>query len=184
MTGAHENVGYLTWAEWDRFNAAVHRSLIIVPWLHAAGYIKGEVNEIRSPSSDHPLGLPPTWLAAEEIRRLSGELRYWANLEDVANDVDGADTARLFTREVETASARWPIEDRPHHVQHVRCQQCAGETIRYDPPRYDADEVKIACTECGRTYDDDEFTTLLKLVLDELERQGVKVGGTRRLGAA
>lgn len=181
---AHENVGYLTWAEWDRFNAAVHRSLIIVPWLHAAGYIKGEVNEIRSPSSDHPLGLPPTWLAAEEIRRLSGELRYWANLEDVANDVDGADTARLFTREVETASARWPIEDKSHKVRHLRCQSCMGETIRYDPPRYESDEVKIGCTECSRTYTDEEFTELVELLTAEMKRAEVKVGGARRLGAA
>jgi hypothetical protein len=180
----HADVGYLTWSDFDRFRAAIHRSMIIVPWLHAAGYIKGEVNEIRSPSSDHPLGLPPTWLAAEEISRLSGELRYWADLEDVANDDYGSGVARQFTREVETASARWPIEDKARPVRHLRCQSCSGETIRYDPPRYQDDTVKIACTECARVYTDEEFSTLVELVAAEMKRAEVKVGSTRRLGAA
>ena len=159
-------------------------TVIIVPWLHAAGYIKGEVNEIRSPSTDHPLGLPPTWLAAEEISRLSGELRYWANLEDVANDDYGARVARQFTREVETATARWPIEDKGHAVKHVHCQQCSAERIRYEPPRYDGDEVSIACTECGRTYTDEEFVALVELVTEEMRKMGVTLERIGRLGAA
>ena len=177
-------VGYLTWEQFDDFQAAVHQALILVPWLYAAGYIKGEINEIRSPSVDHPLGLPPTWIAAEEINRLSVELRHWPDLEDVARDDFGASIARQFTREVETACARWPIEDKARAVRHIRCQSCAGETIRYDPPRYEADTVKIACTECARTYTDEEFTTLVELVTAEMKRVGVDIGGARRLGAA
>src|SRR5690606_26772854 len=115
-------------------------------------------------------GLPPTWLAAEEISRLSGELRYWADLEDVANDDYGKDVARQFTREVETALTRWPVEDKPHHVRHVHCQTCAGETIIYRPPEFDGDSVHIACRECGHTLDEDEFKTLVELVTAEIKR--------------
>jgi len=179
-----ENVGYMTWEEWRRFRIAVDRSLVVVPWFRVAGYIKGSVEEVRAPSSNHPLGVPPTWLAAEEISRLSIELGQWVNLEDVANDDWGCVIARDFTREVETALARWPIEDKPHKVQYVRCQECAGETIRYTPPAFEGDRVHIACTDCGHTLTEDEFTTLVALVTAEIKRTEKAIGGTRRLGAA
>lgn len=180
----HEQVGYLTYEEFHRFRRAVDRSLIAVPWFRAAGYIKGATEEVRAASSNHPLGLPPTWIAAEEIERLSAELRYWPNLEDAANDTYGADTARAFTREVEAALARWPIEDKPRRVRHIRCQQCAGETIRFQPPAYDGDEVHIVCTDCHHTLTEEEFSTLLTLVTEEMKRSEVTLGGSRRLGAA
>lgn len=177
----HENVGYLTWEEFDRFRRAVHKSIPVVPWLRAAGYIKGEISEVRSPSSSHPLGIPPTWLAAEEISRLSVELRYWPDLEDAANDDYGTMIARQFTREVETALARWPIEDRPHKVRHVRCQECVAEAITYTPPQYGGDDTTIACTECGHQITEEQFTLMLTLLRAEMEKH---VGSTRRLGAA
>lgn len=180
----HEDVGYLTWDEFDRFCTAVHESARVVPWFRVAGYIKGAVEEIRSPSSDHPVGLPPTWLAAEEITRLSHELRYWADLEDVAADDYGKDVARQFTREVVTALARWPIEDKPHKVRHVRCQVCAGETIEYVPPAGIWRAVRIECTECGHRLTEEEFKTLVDLVTAEVQRMEGRLGGIGRLGAA
>lgn len=180
----HENVGYMTWEAFDRFRRAVHQAQIVIPWFRVAGYIRGQVEEVRAPSSNHPLGLPPTWLAAEEISRLSHELRYWPNLEDVASDLYGQNIALQFTREVETAMHRWPIEDKPHRVRHVRCQECAGETIRYEPPQYADDTVHIGCTDCGHEMTEDEFRTLLELVTAEIKRTEATLGGTRRLGAA
>jgi hypothetical protein len=159
----------------------VDKSLIVVPWFRVAGYIKGTVEEVRSPSADSSINLPPTWLAAEEITRLSRELRYWTDLEDVANDDYGKDIAMQFTREVETALARWPIEDKPHAVRHVRCQECAGETIRYRPPQFDGDNVHIACTECRAEITEEKFTDLMTLLIEEGKKH---IGGTRRLGAA
>ena len=179
----HENVGYMAWEEFARFRRAVHRSPRIIAWLRVAGYIRsGEPDEIRAPSSNHPLGVSPTWLAAEEITRLSRELQWWPDLEDIANDHDGVETARLFTREVETADHRWPYEDRTHKVKFLRCQECSGETLRYTPPEYDGDDIRIACTECGATVTEDEFKTLAMVVALEMQ----KAGGddSRRLGAA
>lgn len=180
----HEDIGYLTWQEFNRFRAAVSMSLIVVPWFRVAGYIRSHIEEVKAPSSNHPLGVPPTWLAAEEIERLSRELAYWPNLEDVANDDYGKDIARQFTREVETALARWPVEDKPHKVRHVRCQECAGETIRYDPPKFNGDEVHIACTDCGHELTEDEFRVLVELVTAEIKRTEKSIGGAGRLGAA
>lgn len=184
MTEEQDNVGYLTWEQFDRFQQAVHKSLEVVPWLRVAGYIRGEVEEIRSASANHPLGLPPTWLAAEEITRLSTELRHWPNLEDAAADDFGKDIAKQFTREVETALHRWPTEDKPHKVRHVRCQVCAGETIQYDPPVGIWRPVRIACTECGHKLTEEEFKTLVELVTSELKRTEKSIGSVGRLGAA
>lgn len=166
----HQEVGYLTYEEFRRFRTAVDRSLLIVPWLRAAGYIRGELDEIRSPSSDHPLGVPPTWLAAEEITRLSTELRYWADLEDAANDDYGKDVARQFTREVETALARWPIEDKPRNVMHIRCAGCYRLTLRYQPPQFDGDEVSVRCQECGQAMSGDEFAKAAQILAVEMDR--------------
>lgn len=180
----HESVGYLTWEQFDRFRKAVHQAQVVIPWFRVAGYIRGQTEEVRAPSSNHPLGLPPTWLAAEEITRLSYELRYWADLEDVANDLYGQNIALQFTREVETAMHRWPIEDKPHKVRHVRCQTCIGETITYTPPQFGGDKTHIVCTECGREYDDDELKVLVELVTHEMKRTENAFGSARRLGAA
>lgn len=180
----HQHVGYLTWEEFVRFGRAVHNSQKVVPWFRVAGYIKGAQEEVRAPSSNHPLGIPPTWLAAEEITRLSRELRYWANLEDVANDDIGAMTARDFTREVETAMARWPIEDKPHRVEHVRCQVCVGETIRWSPPQFDGDRTRIVCTECGHRVTDDELEVMMAIRRTEMEKikkEQKKAGKTKRV---
>ncbi len=166
----HENVGYLTWDEFDRFRRAVHKSVQVVPWFRVAGYIKGEAAEVRSPSSNHPLGLPPTWLTAEEITRLSQELRYWPDLEDVAADIDGKDIAMMFTREVETALARWPIEDKPRNVMHVRCSECYRLTLRYRPPEFNGDEVRVKCTECGHVMSGEEFAQAAQMLATEMER--------------
>lgn len=175
-------VGYLTWDQFVRFRRAVHHSLRLVPWLRVAGYVKTAPEEIRAPSSDRPLGLPPTWLAAEEIDRLSRELQFWADLEDVARDAAGHEVAVMFTREVETAAHRWPLEDRSHKVQHLRCQSCSAETLRYSPPGAPGEEIEIACTECGASMSDEEFRTLAALVAAEVQRGSN--GGSGRLGAA
>ncbi len=94
------------------------------------------------------------------------------------------EVARDFTREVETALARWPIEDKAHKVRHVRCQECVGETIQYTPPAFQGDETRIVCTECGHRLTDDEFTILLVLVTEEMKRTEKAIGSAGRLGAA
>ena len=180
----HQNVGYLTWDEFERFRDAVHEFPKVVPWFRVAGHIKGQQEEIRAASSNYPLGLHPTWLAAEELTRLSRELQYWDNLEDIAADDYGHTVAMQFTRELETALHKWPIEDKPHKVRHLRCQSCAGETIKYTPPKGIWLPVRIECTECGHRLTEEEFKLLAALVAEEIKRTEKSIGRIGRLGAA
>lgn len=141
-------IGYLTWDQWDRLQRAWVTAHKHLPWWWVAGHIRsGDADELRRRSAELPLGLPATWLAAWEITRLMQELNRWPELEDAANDTDGAELALLLIREVQTAAAKWPIADKPHQVRYMRCQACDLATLRYLPPnagnRPDAPRVAV-----------------------------------------
>lgn len=128
-------VGYLTWDEFDRLTKAWVTAIKHLPWWWVAGQIRsGDVDEMHHRSTEPSLPIPATWLAAHEITRLMQELNQWRELEDAAHDDFGAELARLLTKEVETAAAKWPISDRSHKVQHFRCQACQQLTLKYLPP--------------------------------------------------
>jgi len=128
-------VGYLTWDEFDRLTRAWVTAIKHLPWWWVAGQIRGgDADEMRHRSTEPSLPIPATWLAAHEITRLMQELNQWPELEDAAHDDYGADIAKLLTREVQTAAAKWPLSDRSHKVQHFRCQACQQLTLRYLPP--------------------------------------------------
>jgi hypothetical protein len=182
MIEDHEGVGYLTWEEWRRFEWAVHDSRKLVPWLRVAGYIRGgDADEMKHRSSDHPLGLPPTWIAAEEISNLLHEINQFGDLEDVATR--GHELALTLTREVETAGARWPYEDKPHRVQFVRCQACHRMSLKWMPPRDGV--VVIKCADCKTVMDEATFAFIVHLMeTEEHERRlGDRAAG-RRTGRA
>lgn len=165
------NVGYMTYDEFNRFRRAVNYSGRLVAWLRVAGYIKsGDPDEIRGNSVEPPLGIPPTWLAAEEITQLSQELNRWTELEDIAADDGGFELALIFTREVETAAHKWPFEDRTHKVQFVRCPSCQVIALRYEPPRSEGDSIAVKCNECHHFVSEDEFSKLTALIAMEFER--------------
>lgn len=177
------SVGYLTFDEFDRFRRADDNARRYVPWLRVAGYLRAgtDPDEFRSRSvmSHPPLGLPATWLAAEEITRLSYEINCWPTHEAVARDIDGSELALLFTREVETAVAKWPIADRPRSVKFFRCTSCNQATLRYYPPTL-ADEVvrdsAVKCTDksCRAVIDEAMFARMALLIEQEWELRNGK----------
>lgn len=176
------NVGYMTYDEFNRFRRAVNYSMKLVPWLRVAGYIKsGEPDDIRGSSVEQPLGIPSTWLAAEEITQLSQELNRWQDLEDIAADDGGFELALIFTREVETATAKWPFEDRAHKVQYVRCPACQMVGLRYEPPEFSGDQIAVKCRECRHFVSEDEFAKLTTLIAMEFAEAKEK-SRERRLG--
>lgn len=175
-----DEVGFMSWEEFRRFRWAVGYSLKLVPWLRVAGYVKGEQDEIRSAAVEPPLGLPPTWVAAEDITRLSLEMNGWSDLEDIAADDYGVEIARQFTREVSTAAHKWPFEDRPHKVQWVRCPACGYTSLRYQPPEFGGDVVTVQCQECRHVVSDEEFAALTALIASEFAN--LKEKRERRLG--
>lgn len=176
------NVGYMTYDEFNRFRRSVNYSMKLVPWLRVAGYIKtGDPDEIRGKSVEPPLGIPPTWLAAEEITQLSQALNRWRDLEDVAADDGGFELALIFTREVETAAAKWPFEDRAHRVQFVRCPACRTVGLRYEPPTFEGDPISVKCRECHHHVSEQEFARLTALIAIEFAEAKEKTR-ERRLG--
>lgn len=179
-------VGFLTVEMFTRFEWAVHNSRRLVPWLRVAGYIRGgDSDELKHRSTDRPLGLPPTWLAAEEITNLLQEINQWPDLEDVAKK--GHEFAIELTKQVETAQARWPFEDKPHRVRYMRCQACDQLTLRWLPPRNDGDRIIVKCSdrECAAVMDEHMFTLATALIESENERRrlGDRKSGGRAGGA-
>ena len=182
----HETVGYLTWVEFERFRWAINDAPRLVWWLRVAGYIRGgDADELKHRTTDHPLGVPPTWLAAEEITRLMHELNTFPEIEDAANDEYGAWVAQQFTREVRTANAKWPFEDRPHNVQHLRCATCGYMSLKYNPPGSPGADVTVKCkeTRCGAVMDEKTFRAAVVLI--EAENNARRLGdrkGSREVG--
>lgn len=166
----HGEFGYLTTAQWRAFQWAVSYSLVLVPFLYSAGNYSISVDEGRSRAVDPALGMPATRIAAIEIERLGAELRYWENLEDIANDVEGWQTAVDFTREVQTAAHRWPMEDKPHKVEDLRCVHCGMLALVYQPPQVPGGETAVVCEECGKAEDDRDFAERLTIAREEMMR--------------
>ena len=155
------NVGYLTADQFNRFGWAVNDAVKHVPFWRVAGYIRsGEPDGVTHRSNDRPLGVPPTWIAAEEVSRLLTELNQWGELEDAANDEYGAWLAEELIREVETAKAKWPIEDRPHRVRYIRCSKCEQLSLTWYPPKGVDEAAMIRCRdrECRAVMDDAKFS--------------------------
>lgn len=183
---AEGSVGYLTWDQFDRFRRADNNARKYVPWLRVAGYLKSgtDPDEFRGRSvmAHPPLGLPATWMAAEEITRLSYEINRWPTHEAIAHDVDGSELAMLFTREVETAAAKWPIADRSRGVRFIRCYVCQQMTLRYFPPTIAGDRLidsTVKCTEkaCRAVVSEIEFARMALL----LEQEWELLNGKRRV---
>lgn len=191
-------VGYLTWDQWERFTRAFQTARTHLHWWRIAGHIRsGDPDEHKTRSSEPQLVLPATWLAADEISRLIGILNDWPELEDAANDVDGCELALLFTREVETAHAKWPMADRPHKVKFIRCRHCQQKTLKYYPPRLsgpvaaprvavvvregersvsaDVLDVNVKCTNCGEPESPEMFARDALLI--EMEHRNGKTMG-------
>ena len=150
---AQEGIGYMPWNDFERLRKAVETARRYMPWLRVAGYLKSgadpdEFRGTHAKASNIPLGLPATWLAAEEISRLLGEINGWPELEDAARDQFGAYLCGLLTREVETAAAKWPMEEKPRAVQFFRCIACDQLTLRYFPPSLDGRELVDSIVRC------------------------------------
>lgn len=164
-----EGVGYLTVEQFNRFGWAMHHSRNLLAWLRVAGYIKSADADIAvATTREGHIGLPPTWLAADAISRLVYELNGFPELEDAAADQGGAELAMVFTREVESARARWPYEDRPHYVQWIRCPACSHLALRYHPPRFEGDRITVKCMLCSHVAEEDTFSTAALLQEKEL----------------
>ena len=183
---AQEGIGYMPWNDFERLRKAVETARRYMPWLRVAGYLKSgadpdEFRGTHAKASNIPLGLPATWLAAEEISRLLGEINGWPELEDAARDQFGAYLCGLLTREVETAAAKWPMEEKPRAVQFFRCIACDQLTLRYFPPSLDGRELVdsiVRCTnrDCRAVVSELMFMRMAVLIEAEHKAKTTKAG--------
>ena len=169
---AHEDVGYMTFRDFNRARWAHEYAMRFLPWLRVAGYVRFEQEDVRvQSSSDSPVGIPPTKLAYMEISRLMGDLNKWRELEEAANDIHGQLLLHMFGFEMSSAVARWPMEDRPHKVDSLRCGGCKELALMYRPPRFEGDVIRVDC-KCGYVLDEEQFTWAIDLIeREERERQ-------------
>lgn len=174
-------VGLLTYPEYERFTRAVTDALKHIPWWRIAGQLSaGDADEYKPRSSDPTIPLPATWLAAEEISNLLQEINHWETLEDVARF--GHEFALTITREVETAMHKWPMEDRPHKVQFLRCRECQQVSLKYYPPKSAGSDMTIKCTNpnCRAIEDPRNFAHDAALIQEENEIAKRRLGDRKR----
>lgn len=178
---ASEGVGYLEiryynlarWA-WEQS----HPAHPFMRWLRIAGYVSFAPEDVRVQSSgDGHIGIPATKLAYDEILRLSGELNKWAGVDEAAHDQFGAFLLTMLGEEVSTAAHRWPMEDKPHKVEAMRCGGCGMLTLTYRPPRWEGDNIRVDCP-CGYVLEDDGFAWAVEMI--EKEEHERRLGERKR----
>lgn len=179
---AAEGVGYLEMRDYNRARWAWEQSHPASPfmaWLKIAGYVSFTAEDVRvQSSSEGHIGIPATKLAHDEIQRIAGELyRQFGELDKAAHDKFGASLLIDLGREVSTAAARWPMEDKPHKVEAMRCGGCGMLTLTYRPPRWEGDNVRVDCP-CGYVLEDDGFAWAVTMI--EKEEHERRLGERRR----
>lgn len=175
---AAEGVGYLEIRYYKRARWAWEQSHPAHPfmrWLKIAGYVSFAPEDVRVQSSGGGhIGIPATKLAYDEILRLSGELNKWAGVDEAARDQFGAFLLTMLGEEVSTAAHRWPMEDKPHKVEAMRCGGCGMLTLTYRPPRWEGDQIRVDCP-CGYVLEDDGFAWAVEMIeKEEHERRSAE----------
>jgi hypothetical protein len=112
-----------------------------------------------------PLPLPPAPDPAEPtarlVRWLLPQLAWCADQEwagEMRSEIAGM---------VRTTMARWPIADtHTRHIPATLCPRCDRASLTYTPPAAERAPFVVACTnpECGRVFDEDEWTRLVELL--------------------
>lgn len=171
---AAEGVGYLDMREYNRARWAWEQSHPAAPfmlWLKVAGHVNFSPDNIRVASSTSPgIPIPATSLAFAEITRLADYLyEQFGDVETAAQDKYGGAPVLLdLAREVSTAYARWPIEEKPHRVNVIPCPGCNMLTLMYRPPVEKNDAVTITClAQCGTTITGQQFADMCDLMEQE-----------------
>lgn len=170
------NVGYLSADQWTDLEWAIREGRRLWPWLQVAGYIKTEDESGVRVRSDRPLGVPPTWIAAQEIVRLLDALVKWPSPQEAVATVEGGLVAVALIREVRAAAHKWPTEERPHAVRFIGCPACDLKMLRYNPPARPGDPILVKCRVCGAVLDEKMFGFAVRLIQDEQRRLGERRG--------
>ena len=174
---AADGVGYLDARDYSRFVWAWEKAPRLASWLYSAGKLNSVAEtDIRVDSSSAPgTPLESTWLAADEITSHLHALNRFPDETAAAMDIEGHRHAAELGKCVSIADRRWPMEERPHPIRHMRCGGCEKLTLTYRPPRFQYDTVIVDCM-CGYRLTEDEWSWATLMVEAELAGEST-VGG-------
>lgn len=146
----------LAWSEWAILEPFLARYARLSPRNTDGG---------RSPAGPS-LPLPQTALSWDEVRSwLRDEPQ---NARAWVSTVEGAQHAVGFTRAVQRAVRAHQIEDRPKHLQRMRCT--CGSLVVWLPPQNVGDLVEVRCESCGRTVTEEDQFKAYRRTTDGWER--------------
>lgn len=166
-TDPTEMVGYLTPRQFARAERAIGTARWLIPWLYSAGHLRFGEQDGATRRAEAPLPIPATWVAAHTIDSIIDLLQPWPALEDAAADLRGQYLLRQLWAAVETSARRWPVEEQPHTVEHIRCRQCQRLTLEWQPPAYVRDDIRVVCTVCGHVEAPEMIAWDARVILDE-----------------
>jgi hypothetical protein len=91
--------------------------------------------------------------------------------ENIVARIGGAEAAVRFYRDVQTALARYPLEEDPKPVPHLKCRNCKQLSMETRPPLDYEEPLVYKCNRpgCGAEYDPQMKEWDLRLYRTELE---------------
>lgn len=152
-------------------------------WRHLAGII---VASAMDRGEDDPAF--PYWTApgvgfsfSASLDRVAEAVR-WAVAElsvkhtDVVSRTGGAEAAVGFYRAVQTALARFPLEEKSRPVKYIKCRNCQQKTLRWLPPLEYMDAIVIQCQNltCGEYYDPAMAEWDMRVLRQEIEEAAAR----------
>lgn len=82
-----------------------------------------------------------------------------------------AGEAVRFVRQMQTALAHYPLEEKARPVRYVRCRTCDQQSLRWRPPLEFEDAITIECSNpnCGNVWDPAMVQFDLRVMAQEIE---------------
>lgn len=193
--------GFLCTTCWHKLSDALKRVATLVVHLRSIDTTGQVANDRVSSSLTWRLPIPASWMAADSIMAALGSppipstaglavtkamveaaVRLWKNPETVVSRVDGAVSAVVLYRHVQTALARWPSEDADREMPApLRCPGCQKLTLWYRAPLEYLDDLEVKCGSCGHVQAWEEFTLWTQIFTKAFEVEQKAEARRRRI---
>lgn len=154
-----------SWLEADNLWTALHVAIVAV------------ANERREDEPDWMGGTSPWGFGSRDsidtVMVNVWDATFWL-LSRTQTAHDAPIAARRLTglcARVSNALKRFPLEERAHLVEHVRCRKCELVTLEWQPPLAESTPVVVRCLneKCGAVYDPVMIQYDLRQLREQLE---------------
>lgn len=147
-------------------------------WKLLAGILVAHAQDknLPTPKFPHWTGLTIGFSFSASIDKVATAVKHAVydietNPEDIVARAGGAEAAIRFFRHIQTALARYPIEEAPVKIPYLRCRNCKKFTMRTRPPLEHEEPLMYLCENpgCGAEYDPQMKEFDLRLYRVEIE---------------